>query len=66
LAKNLKTNYNSSRKGLIRIADTHDMTELPRIQNLLTQFEKDFDRLTSRIGQLADKRKAAIDREAAN
>lgn len=42
------------------------MGDLPRVKNLQARYDKDYERMVSRIGQLADKRKAALDREAAN
>jgi hypothetical protein len=65
LANNLRNNFSFRMNLLEGIVETHGLGDLPRVENMRSSYNKDYDRLSARIGQLADKRKAQLDREAA-
>jgi len=62
LLKNLRNNYSFRLNLLNNIVETHELEGLNRVENMRNQYAKDFDRLTSRIGQLSDQRRAQLDR----
>lgn len=57
-------NYNGRVNALERIANNYNLTETKKVQNYLKSYEKDFNIISGQIQNLADKRKAAIDRKA--
>lgn len=58
LTKSFRNNYSFRMNELNNVVNTHNMEGLPRIDKLREQYQKDFERINARIGQLADKRKA--------
>jgi hypothetical protein len=66
LKRSLKTTYGAKTRELTRLAETHNLVGNERISDLSERYSKDYEKLGSRIGQIADKRKAAIDRAASD
>lgn len=66
LTQNLSNNYNYRLSVLNNVVNTHGLEEYPRTNGMRNSYRRDFERLTSKIEQLADQRKASLDREKAN
>jgi hypothetical protein len=58
LTKNLRNNYSYRLQLLNDIVAVHGMEDVEQVAQLRTRYGKDYERLGSRIGQLADQRKS--------
>jgi hypothetical protein len=58
LTKNLRNNYSYRLQLLNDIVNVHNMEGVEQVAQLRTRYGKDYERLGSRIGQLADQRKS--------
>lgn len=65
LARNLTNNVAFRLQVLNDIANQYNLDGVPRLDKLRDAYGRDAERLSARLAQAADRRKAALDREAA-